>query len=220
MRRHPKNTNLRLHYDQNFEGLPVMVDKGPFIEQYLSRLKRTIEFALNDYPRLLAFRIDLHFPAGTGLLEEADSNAVISRFMESFKAKVRHNRCRAREINRYAHDSRVRYVWAREVGQGERPHYHLLVLLNRDAYYTPGRLESGADNMISRLQEAWASALGMSVEYVRGLVHIPRNPVYRVDRSTKKVDCLPEMFYRASYLCKSRTKSYGSGQWGFGTSRG
>src|SRR5690554_3083498 len=116
MRRHPENTNLRLHYDQDFEGLPVMVDKGPFVEQYLSRLRSTIELALNDYPRLLAFTVDLRLPADVGLFTEADSNAVISRFMESFKAKIRHNRSRAREINRYAHDSRVRYVWTREVG--------------------------------------------------------------------------------------------------------
>lgn len=220
MRRHPKNTNLRLHYDQDFEGLPVMVDKGPFVEQYLSRLRRTIELALNDYPRVLAFRVDLSLPADVGLFTEADSNAVVSRFMESFKAKIRHNRSRAREINRYAHDSRVRYVWTREVGKRERSHYHLLILLNRDAYYTPGRLETGTDNMISRMQEAWASALGIPLEKARSLVNIPDNPVYRVDRSGEKAGQLPVLFHRASYLCKAKTKSYGDGHWGFGASRG
>ncbi|WP_193075982.1 inovirus Gp2 family protein [Pseudomonas sp. FME51] len=220
MIRHPDNTNLRLHYDNTFEGLPVMVDKGPFIEQYLSRLKRTIELALDEYPRLLAFRADLRLPTGIDLPDYAYTNEVISRFFDSFIAKTRHNRCRARERNKYAHDSKVRYVWAREVGQRERPHYHLLILLNRDAFFTLGKLDSTADNMISRMQEAWARALGVPVEHVQGLVHIPDNPVYRIDIHPEKADRLPELFYRASYLCKSATKCYGNGHWGFGTSRG
>lgn len=222
MIRHPDNLNLRLHYDNSFEGLSVMVDKGPFIEQYLSRLKRTIELALDEYPRLLAFRADLRLPAGVDLPAHTDSNTVISRFLDSFKAKIRHNRFKARERYKFAHDSDVRYVWTREEGQKERPHYHLLILLNRDAFYGLGRLDSTADNMISRMQEAWASALGMPVELVKGLVHIPANAVYRVDRKVKagKPDRLPELFYRTSYLCKAATKSYGRGHWGFGTSRG
>lgn len=223
MTRHPGNMNLRLHHDNTFEGLPVIVRKGPFIEQYLSRLKRTIEQALDEYPRLLAFRVDLRLPAAYDLSTDVDSNAVISRFLDSFKAKIRHNRFKARERYKFAHDSQVRYVWTREEGQRERPHYHLLILLNRDAFYGLGKLDSTADNMISRMQEAWASALGMPVEHARGLVHIPVDPVYRVDREPKdpkKADRLPELFYRASYLCKAATKRYGNGHWGFGTSRG
>jgi len=219
MKRHPVNSSLRLFNESTFEGLQLMPKKGPFIEQYLTRLMRTIELALDEYPRVLAFRADLRLPDDVDLLSESDSDAVISRFLESFKAKIRHNRANARKQNKYAHDSRVRYVWAREVGQRERPHYHLLILLNRDAFYTLGKLESDADNMINRLQEAWASALGVSPDYARGLVHIPDNPVYRIG-SGRQTDPLPELFYRASYLCKAGTKSYGTGKWGFGASRG
>ncbi|WP_241342879.1 YagK/YfjJ domain-containing protein, partial [Pseudomonas aeruginosa] len=86
-------------------------------------------------------------------------------------------------------------------------------------------------NMIDRLQEAWASALGLSVWLVEGLVHIPEKATYRVDRKPRErkvagsdrkvlVDELPELFYRASYLCKVATKSYGDRQRGFGASRG
>ena len=54
MLRHPDNTNLHLHREDTFEGLPVMVEKGPFVRQYLSRLKRTIDLALSQYSRVLA----------------------------------------------------------------------------------------------------------------------------------------------------------------------
>lgn len=221
MLRHPDNTNLRLHHDDTFEGLLVMVEKGPFVWQYLSRLKHTVDLALEQYSRLLAFRVDLRLPVGVDLPDHAYTNKVISRFIESFKAKIEHNRDKARERNLYAHDCRVRYVWAREVGWGGRPHYHLLILLNRDAYYTVGRLRSEADNMISRMQEAWASALGLPDDQVDGLVHIPRNAEYRVDRYVRAddEDVLMDLFYRASYLCKAATKLYGDNHHGFGCSK-
>lgn len=49
--RHPDNNNLHLHYDETYEGLPVMFDKGPFVNEYLADLKRTIDSALDEYPR-------------------------------------------------------------------------------------------------------------------------------------------------------------------------
>lgn len=222
MVRHPGNTNLYLHRADTFEGLPVMVEKGPFIRQYLSRLRRTIDQALDQYPRVMAFRVDLRLPQSIDLPDYAYTNEVISRFIESFKAKIEHNRDKARARSRYAHDCKVRYVWAREVGGGGRPHYHLLILLNRDAYYTVGRMRSSERNMVSRLQEAWASALGLTVDQVEGLFEIPDNATYRVDRYVRsgEEDQLPALFHRASYLCKAATKSYGDRQRGFDTSKG
>ena len=62
--RHPDNNNLSLHYGDAFEGLPLQIDKGPFIREYLSALKHTIESAMAEYPRMLAFRVDLRLPQG------------------------------------------------------------------------------------------------------------------------------------------------------------
>lgn len=51
----------------------------------------------------------------------------------------------------------------------------------RCAYYTVGRLESKAPNMINRMEEAWAGALELSIDQVRGLVHLPENAEYQID---------------------------------------
>ncbi len=222
MLRFSENRNLHLHTAGTFQGLPVMVEKGPFIHEYLETLWRTINLTFDQYPRVIAFRVDLRLSRLMGIPDDAVSNRVISRFIESFKAKIEHNRDKAREQNKYAHDCRVRYVWARERSEAGRQHYHLLILLNRDAYYTIGRLQPQRPNMISRMQGAWASALKCEVEQVRGLVHIPSNAEYRVDRNVRSgnVDQLPELFRRASYLCKASTKRYGDGSHGFGCSRG
>lgn len=228
--RHPDNNNLHLYYGDTYEGLPLMTEKGPFIREYLATLKRTIQLAMVAYPRVLAFRVDLRLPQDIELRDYAYTNQVISRFFESFTKKIQYHQERVGE-RRYARGCKVRYVWSREAGQGGRPHYHLLILMNRDAYYTVGRLRSEKVNMIDRLQEAWASALELPVWLVEELVHIPDNSTYRVDLKPRErqvkgsdlkvlVDELPSLFHRASYLCKVATKSYGDRQRGFGSSMG
>lgn len=217
MHRHPDNTNLHLHSSSVFEGLPIQLDKGPFVYEYLHRLKVTMENALVDYSRVFAFRIDLRLPAGLCLPEQTCTNAVVHLFLESFKAKIKHNRDMAARNNVRAHGCKVRYVWAREVGGHGLPHYHLLFLLNQDAFYTLGKMDSQNDNMYRRLDEAWAGALGLPVETVSGLVHEPDNAVYRLHRDD--LGSQAGLFYRASYLCKTATKVYGDGNHAFGASR-
>lgn len=217
MIRHPDNSNLTLHYDSSYLGLPIQCDKGPFILEYLQRLHQTMNRAIDQYRRVFAFRIDLHHPPGSIPHDLSNDNQIIERFIESFKAKIRHNRQLALRENKYAHDTVVRYVWTREVGQHGRPHYHLTILLNFDAFSTLGTYSLGRDNMFNRLHEAWASALGLLSGSVVGLVHIPENPYYPLHRDDSQ--SIAKFFYRASYLCKSATKSFGNGSHGFGASR-
>ncbi|NWC91067.1 MULTISPECIES: inovirus Gp2 family protein [unclassified Pseudomonas] len=217
MHRHPTNTNLSLHYGPVFLGKPIQVDKGPFIQEYLSRLDETIQRALEQYSRVFAFRVDLRLPTNTQLPACAYTNQVIDRFMESFKDKIRRNRRMALLRSPKSHGSCVRYVWAREIGQHGLPHYHLVILLNRDAFTVLGNFKSNSDNIFHRLESAWASALRLSVEAISGAVHIPDNPVYYLDRGQSEGQ--NELFKRASYLCKAATKVYGDGNHAFGASR-
>lgn len=217
MVRHYQNTNLTLHSESTYFGLAVQENKGPFISEYLNRLHKTMGQALIQYPRVFAFRVDLRLPVETKLPDYAFTNEVIERFIESFKAKIKHNRSQARQLNKHAHDSKVRYVWARELGQHGKPHYHLAILLNRDAFTALGKFEAGRDNMFNRLVEAWASALGLPVKDVKGLVEIPTNPFYYLNRG--ELGGQAAFFYRTSYLCKSATKVFGDGSHGFGCSR-
>lgn len=92
MQRHPSNRNLSIHYGETFEGLPILVSKGPFIYEHLKKLKLTIERALVQYPRVFAFRCDLRFPTHVQVIDQACSNAAIGAFMESFKAQIESNR--------------------------------------------------------------------------------------------------------------------------------
>ncbi|WP_374538543.1 inovirus Gp2 family protein [Chitinimonas taiwanensis] len=217
MLRHPINANLSLHNESAYNGFPIQESKGPFIREYLGRLQQTIDRALMEHPRTFAFRVDLRLPVMDDILHRSHSNELLDRFMESFKAKIRHNRSLAKQKNASAHDSAVRYVWTKEHGQHGSPHYHLLFLLNHDAYNTLGSFSVGKSNLFNRIQEAWASALSLPVDAVQGLVEIPNNPTYRV--FSNDLNSQAELFYRASYLCKMATKEYGDGTHAFGCSR-
>lgn len=216
MIRHSQNTNLSLHHQSTYQDLPVYMGRGPLVTEYLERSKEVIDRALHQYGRVFAFRVDLRFPSGQ-CGSYFDGNEVLERFFASFKAKIRHNRDRAREARPHAHDSVVRYIWCREIGEHGVPHYHVAILLNNDAFCALGKYELGRENLFNRLHEAWASALGPSVENTVGLVHLPENPYYMLRRDDP--DTLADFFYRVSYLCKADTKQYGDGIHAFGTSR-
>lgn len=47
-------------------------------------------------------------------------------------------------------------------GQQGKPHYHVAILLNRDAFCSLGHFQPGRDNLFNRLVSAWGSALGLT----------------------------------------------------------
>lgn len=133
--------------------------------------------------------------------------------------KVAHNRSSAKLKYDRVHDSVVRYVWAREFDQADtRPHYHFLLLLNRDAFHTVGYFSSESDNLYHRIVAAWASALGLAPEEGYGLVHMPENHTYAINMN-RSDSGLAELFPRVSYLCKVNTKRFGEGDHVFGCSQ-
>lgn len=212
------NTNLSLHFENTYQGLPVLTQRGPLIREYLEILHHTTQRALEEHSRVFAVRFDLRLPDGKPLPDDAFTNQTIQRFIESLKAKINHARTKSKQAHRWAHGTSVRYVWAREISQNGKPHHHFVLLLNKDAYCTLGSFSLDADNMYSRIHGAWASALRLPFVESYGLVHIPQNAHYRLDRLNHAE--LSKFFERASYLCKAATKIFGDGNHAFGCSRG
>ena len=212
------NKNHRFHFEGTYHGMPVLSGSLPMVENYLEVLRKVVDYAINDYSRVFSFRVDLRIPGGLACDKVVASSAVVSRFMESLKAKIKHNREIAKKNGGLVHDTRVRYFWVREIGDQGKVHYHFVVLLNGHAYNWLGDFRSANGNMANRIWEAWASALGISVEDAKPLAHFPENPSYMLRRDDP--ESVAVFFQRASYLCKARTKQYGSGHHAYGASRG
>lgn len=216
MKRHPKNNNLTLFFGESFEGFDVQHRYAPLVEEYLSRTLYVARLALLKHPRTFAFRVDLRFPANQ-LIDDAQTNQPLDRFFKSLQAKIKHNRLLRAKESGHVHGTTVSYIWCREFGEHGVPHYHLAILLNRNAFFRLGKFKIGRKNLFNLMVEAWGSALKLPVEDLDGLVHIPVNHAYKLTSDDR--DAFNEFFCRVSYLCKARTKHFGDGVHSFGTSR-
>jgi hypothetical protein len=241
-KRVPGSPQLRLHYESHYDNWPVLQQPkyGGLVENYLKRTWEVIDTALSEYPRVYAVRVDLRYPKSyPGELRQ--DNHCMKRFFDYLQ----------RELDRAGlkYPTRMHYVWAREQDSSAHPHYHLLLLLNRDAINQIGNYapcdEGGyhQHTLYHRIARAWAGALGLVNDRgIEGLVHYAVGRQYDTDSPygcddptrRRKVDYrtgqfqirrgksdheLARLYYRASYLCKAYSKCFGQGIYSFGSSR-
>ena len=229
---------------QVVRDLPVFCGKYGLYHEHLNACLRVINDALEDHPRTLAIRVDLRAPSGIRQLPEK----AISNFIDTFKGKVKakQDRRRATQERRYPKPCKVRYIWVRERDTALHDHFHVLLLLNQDAYPSLGSFNSGKQNLANRIKDSWAHALGIYPEELGGGVHFPKNGEYIIDASVEpdhrllrliesekwlemnkdeRYDALAwfndryeGLFYRVSYFCKTDTKVFSRGLRSFGCS--
>ncbi|MBN6350244.1 inovirus Gp2 family protein [Providencia rettgeri] len=186
--------------------------------KYQQAFSNVINDAVREFPRTLALRVDLRFPS---YYQYGDSNKEITRFIESLKAKI-DVACRNKnhDWDRNWHN-RLRYIWVREIGElNQRKHYHALLLLNKDFYWSAGDFKS-TTSLAGLIQQAWCSALGIELAQYKGLVNFTENGLHVLN--TNKEDYsqrLVSLLHCMDYLAKDHTKSYHDGYRSIGMSRG
>ncbi|MFN3069405.1 inovirus Gp2 family protein [Serratia sp. J2] len=198
---------------------------------YARRITETIDKALDHYPRLLALRIDLRFPDEEDRLDcptryYAGSD-VISLFINSVKSQIEEDIKRKIKAGKTTLTCYVRFVWVREFNQeGSKKHYHVLLLLNKDAYAWPGLRQTDTFydryTLFQMVINAWLRAINRADKENKyhGLVHMPQKGYYQLNR--KKPDfkaTYEELTERAMYLAKERSKDSSDGQRSFGCSQ-
>lgn len=150
------------------------------IFSYFEIIDGVLRYAMRDYRRLLVVRLELRFPKAMPA-GEIPNNKVMGRFIKSLRSKVKCQRARVGRDGKRAHPTDVRLVWVREYGPvSKRPHYHLMIVVNRDAYRGIGDINSDDDNLARCIQGAWASALNLNAEVYRGLVSFSRGGQYNI----------------------------------------
>jgi hypothetical protein len=216
VKRNPLNTNQSLLNESKFDGIRIQSDKGLMIVDYLRKAHLCFMKSIEQYRSVFMLRFDLHLPNWypEHLTED---NSLMDKFMSSLKAKIRHSQETKRRSGIRVHDTNLRYIWCRERSTQGRVHFHVAILLNHDAYAHIGEFSLDKENMFTRLHEAWASALGIYVNNVVGLIHIPLNPTYCIHRDD--IASFEDAFYRVSYFCKIDSKDFSSGHHSFGSSR-
>ncbi|EAA4435930.1 inovirus Gp2 family protein [Salmonella enterica] len=199
---------------------------APFNKRYLERMWMVLNNAIDQYPRTLAVIAILRLPEyrdiDDSISNTSDHNGnVISRFIESLKEKITAYQNRKVRRNIRVHYSELRYAWVREYDQGGKPHYHIALFFNHDAFNTLGNYRNKSDNLGTLIENAWLSALSLSAfhEY-RTLVHFPDNPLYYLHtHSTDFIDIYNSLTFRLSYFAKERSKIYSRDNRSFGCSQ-
>lgn len=189
------------------DDLYVIDHRGPLIDHYLEKIKQVLDNFLTIHPRVIAIRVDLRFPAGY----EGGNESYVTRFIESFKSKVNAAQNRSRREGKAVHATKVGYIWVKEYGGSGGFHYHLVLLLNGDAFYQLGVFDVERGNLYARIVEAWASALGVHPVVGRAGIHIPENAIYRL-RGEDIINIYRDLFFRLSYFAKQESKMYRHGR--------
>ena len=215
MKRNPLNTNHQLLHGDHFHGYPVQTSHGYLITNYLQRIHDCLYRSLEHRGRICVMRCDLYVPSHVSA-DVLLSNTLISKFIASMRAKIEHSQEQSRNEDHRVHNADMRYMWCREIGGNGRVHYHVALVFNHAAYAFMGKFDLARRNMYVRIHEAWASAIGMYTDDMRGYIHIPKNPTYHITRDhAASFLCV---FHRLSYLAKMQTKEYNQGFHTFGCS--
>ncbi|ESM68929.1 hypothetical protein L388_03857 [Klebsiella oxytoca MGH 42] len=150
---------------------------------------------------------------------QKDDEKAITRALDSLKSQLRAEHLRS---GRAGEPASLAYIWARERDSSEHPHYHLVLLFDREDYaYLGNYTKSDGDNMATRIQKAWCSAIGLDYPDYSSRVHFPKNHsawFTRHDALTLSPDYY-DFLLRVAYLAKYNTKLLSDGYRNLGTSQ-
>lgn len=219
LERHHQDPNLFIYYEPDYNGMPIVWQRGPYIYNYLKRIDETIQAALNEHSTIMAVRVELRLPTQFDWMRQS-GRPIFSRFIDSLKAKIKARKDRTERGGSRFHSTTVHYVWVREFGEEGKPHYHCVLLLNKQTFKGLGEYNPQSNSLYSMIDNAWHSALGLEQGVADGLVSIPgrrdsSSPIYWI----RKGEDYSELFYRVSYFAKLPTKRFGLNSHNFGTSR-
>ncbi|WP_417607268.1 inovirus Gp2 family protein [Oceanimonas baumannii] len=195
-------------------------------DKIISVINRT----LADHSRTIAIRFDLRFPWDLLDSHYYDSppqyfradREVITRFFKSLKSKINHSLRKRRNAGKRVHPESIRYIWCREINNSAHCHYHVLLLLNKDNFKSPGNYRSINSGLSGMIYSAWASATGLIIKNAFRLVHFPENASYTLNKNTDRPtfeDEYNSLVNRALYLAKKFSKYTVDGGRSFGTSQ-
>lgn len=212
-----------------FQFTQIPPQYGSLNQHHLTRINDTVMGALANHPRVLIARIDLRILNNGGYSDNPLERDVptcfvnigvglIKRFIASLNAQIATDQMNKAKEGKRVYYCPLNYVWVRERNTSHNEHYHVVLVINQESYYPLGRIHYEG-TLACMVNNAWASALGLTTDEIKGLVHIPENPMYTLNRNhppARFQKDLGEVAVRLAYLAKAETKILGDGRRNFG----
>lgn len=191
-----QNPKKNVTYKPTYKGLAVNTGKFKNLGLYTNILKPMhdqIQTLLTHYSRIQLLRFDLHFPV-TDIINASSGNLVISKFFKQIKQDLANGK--------WNHQKNVIFGWAMEIGESDNAHYHCY--LGVGSTVRLGTFYDGTPTQLwELLYSRWKWLSGGSVRPSDTSHHV-------VNRNNHKQ--LSEAFYHLSYICKVRSKDFGTGE--------
>lgn len=128
-------------------------------------IKRTLQDAIDRYPRLIALRATLRLPDPSTLSLEV----LITRFQAVLLEKINAFIDSRQSEGKPAPPTKIRLLWGVEYGE----HIPILLLLNQDTFYNVRHdpsLPSQIDTINTLISQAWSSVIDPPNELVKFLL--------------------------------------------------
>ncbi|MEZ9764363.1 inovirus Gp2 family protein [Vibrio splendidus] len=230
-RRSPPTTNAK-----RFRGIDLRTRELPLISKNLIQVHDVLMDAVEDFSRITAIRLDLRYPKS---YEGEEVSNAITIFFRSLTSQIKEELKRRKRRKTSVSRERLRFIWCKEICSSPYPHYHIVIILNKDNFRYLGdysdfsQLENvGKCKTLYQMAVcAWSRALNIDFRAAHWGVRVPDNPIYHVverhpSDDNDDEDCKGQsframfnpLFNRAIYLTKLRSRAVGRGRT-FGTSR-
>ncbi|HHY0476498.1 TPA: inovirus Gp2 family protein [Vibrio parahaemolyticus] len=187
------------------------------LEDRVNKIYEVLTQATNCFPRTFAFRVDLRFPRG---YKFGETFPYMKKFFGSLESQIAGELKRRKRRFRTVSEERLRYIWCKEIDKSENPHYHLVIFLNKDNFYSLGdfkrviRDECKCKHLYQMLLCAWSRVLGIELEEAHRVIYIPENAAYKIRSFEGEVVAgnydFIKLFNRSIYLAKARTQAIGA----------
>lgn len=144
-----------------------------YFSHILVKSVEQINAMLSYHNKVLIFRLDFH------LNEPTEKSELVSSFIRRLRSWFKRQGYK-----------RLGYIWCREQGNSDKPHYHMAFIVDANKCRNPYRL-------IKQVEHYWQ-------DWQYGFVYTPRNCYYVLKRNDEVQ--YQKVFSRISYLAKTKTK--------------
>lgn len=183
-------------YNPTYKGLAINTGKYKNLGVYTNMLEpmlNQIKALLTHHSRIQLLRFDLHLPV-TKLMTASAGNLVVSNFFKQVKQDL--------ASANWNHQKNVIHFWSREVGDSINGHYHCILGISSEV-----RLGTFYSDTLTR---AWKLIYNRWKELSDGAVS-PSDTAHHVVNRNNHVE-LDKAFKHFSYICKVRSKDFGTGE--------
>ncbi len=182
--------------DASYRGLPINASAQHGHECYVQILQ-TIHDQLNAllsyHSRITIVRLDLHLPNSLDI-DHRNEGKLLSLYIKQIKRLLSSSNWNIR--GKFIHG------YVKEIGDNKKSHFHLYLGF-QTLYKNLGHINTtGHTGVWKELNNTWIRLSG-------GTAHIVPK-VHTIDRSNSKA--LEPCFYHLSYLAKTRTKHFNTGE--------